>query len=130
MNVSSLLKNKSSFLAYLKGWGSTFSDCTNKVVKLKQFQENGKNGHTDVVDGRNNEESNEKVQNGKSQANAAIAHENGVNARENAKGLRENVSVMREATGKNRPEENGDSPDDHEKEERRRTAHRVFSKQG
>ena len=53
-----------------------------------------------------------------------------MNARENAKGLRENGSVMREATVKNRTEENGDSPDDHEKEERRRTAQRVFSKQG
>ena len=97
------------------------------------FKEGGKNGHSDVVDGRNIEieESNEKVQNGKSQPSAAIAHENGVNAcRENAKGLRENGAIMREATGKNRTEENGDSPDDHEKEERRRTAHRVFSKQG
>ena len=53
-----------------------------------------------MVDGRNIEESNEKVQNGKSQANAAIAHDNGVNARENAKGLRENGSVMREAAVK------------------------------
>jgi len=113
------------------GTSSTVSP-TNSLDMMANLtiQENGKNGHTDVVDGRNNEESNEKVQNGKSQANAAIAHENGVNARENAKGLRENVSVMREATGKNRTEENGDSPDDHEKEERRRTAHRVFSKQG
>ena len=91
---------------------------------MKYFQENSKNGHTDAVDGRNNEESNEKVQNGKSQANAAIAHENVVNGRENAKGLRENGSIMREGTGKNRAEENGDSPDDQEKEER------VFSKQG
>lgn len=113
------------------GTSSTVSP-TNSLDMMANLtiQEGGKNGHTDVVDGRNIEESNEKVQNGKSQANAAIAHENGVNARENAKGLRENGSVMREATVKNRTEENGDSPDDHEKEERRRTAHRVFSKQG
>jgi len=113
------------------GTSSTVSP-TNSLDMMANLtiQENSKNGHTDAVDGRNNEESNEKVQNGKSQANAAIAHENGVNGRENAKGLRENGSIMREGTGKNRAEENGDSPDDHEKEERRRTAHRVFSKQG
>jgi len=117
-----------------RGTNSTVSP-TNSLDMMANLsiQEGGKNGHSDVVDGRNIEieESNEKVQNGKSQLSAAIAHENGVNAcRENAKGLRENGAIMREATGKNRTEENGDSPDDHEKEERRRTAHRVFSKQG
>jgi len=113
------------------GTSSTVSP-TNSLDMMANLniQEGGKNGHTDVVDGRNVDESNEKVQNGKIQATAAIAHENGVNVRENAKSLRENGSVMRETTVKNRTEENGDSPDDHEKEERRRTAHRVFSKQG
>ena len=53
-----------------------------------------------------------------------------MNVRENAKSLRENGSVVKDAVIKNRTEENGDSPDDHEKEERRRTAQRVFSKQG
>jgi len=113
------------------GTSSTVSP-TNSLDMMANLsiQEGGKTIHTDVVDGRNSDESIEKVQNIKIQANAAIAHENGVNVRENAKSLRENGSVVKDAVIKNRTEENGDSPDDHEKEERRRTAQRVFSKQG
>ena len=90
----------------------TFLIATHIITDI--FQENMKNSNSshDVVDGRNGGQENGKTPNNQSSSYTSLPHDvNGANKSE-------------------RDRENNIQAETAETEERRRTAHRVFSKQG